>query len=183
MREIRTSGSEGGAAQVNAPSLPLSGEYRPLSTFLSSNTFWTPFPFPHSRETPVLHSVSWVLQVSWTSPPVRFVRCVCFCPPFWTPCTLILDPTFLFPHPRAFPILDPAIAGDTAEQNRFPLPYYSPVTSHILSFWTLRHLILDTCFASFKLPIPDRGRDGALTCAAPPSEPDVRISRIRLSSQ
>jgi hypothetical protein len=25
MREIRTSGSEGGAAQVNAPSLPLSG--------------------------------------------------------------------------------------------------------------------------------------------------------------
>ena len=29
----------------------------------------------------------------------------------------------------------------------------------------------------------DRGRDGALICAAPPSEPDGRISRIRLSSQ
>lgn len=29
----------------------------------------------------------------------------------------------------------------------------------------------------------DRGRDGALSCAAPPSEPDVRLSRIRLSSQ
>ena len=28
----------------------------------------------------------------------------------------------------------------------------------------------------------DRGRDGALICAAPPSEPDGRISRIRLSS-
>jgi hypothetical protein len=28
-----------------------------------------------------------------------------------------------------------------------------------------------------------RGRDGALTCAAPPSEPDWRISRIRLSSR
>jgi hypothetical protein len=30
---------------------------------------------------------------------------------------------------------------------------------------------------------PDRGRDGALSCPAPPSEPDGRISRIRLSSQ
>jgi hypothetical protein len=30
---------------------------------------------------------------------------------------------------------------------------------------------------------PDRGRDGAFDCAAPPSEPYVRISRIRLSSQ
>jgi len=29
----------------------------------------------------------------------------------------------------------------------------------------------------------DRGRDGALSCAAPPSEPDVRLSRIRLSSR
>jgi hypothetical protein len=29
----------------------------------------------------------------------------------------------------------------------------------------------------------DRGRDGALGCAAPPSEPDMRISRIRLSSR
>jgi hypothetical protein len=29
------------------------------------------------------------------------------------------------------PILDPAIAGDTAEQNRFPLPCYSPVTCHL----------------------------------------------------
>ncbi len=29
----------------------------------------------------------------------------------------------------------------------------------------------------------DRGRDGALSCPAPPSEPDGRISRIRLSSQ
>src|SRR6185295_2988201 len=28
----------------------------------------------------------------------------------------------------------------------------------------------------------DRGRDGALGCAAPPSEPDWRVSRIRLSS-
>ena len=28
----------------------------------------------------------------------------------------------------------------------------------------------------------DRGRNGALVCAAPPSEPDWRISRIRLSS-
>ena len=28
----------------------------------------------------------------------------------------------------------------------------------------------------------DRGRDSALDCAAPPSEPDWRISRIRLSS-
>ena len=33
------------------------------------------------------------------------------------------------------------------------------------------------------LAIKDRGRDDALDCAAPPSEPDVRISRIRLSSQ
>jgi len=31
-------------------------------------------------------------------------------------------------------------------------------------------------------PIFDRGRDDALGCAAPPSEPDVRFSRIRLSS-
>ncbi len=31
------------------------------------------------------------------------------------------------------PILDPAIAGDTAVQNRFPLFYCSPVTSHILT--------------------------------------------------
>ena len=30
--------------------------------------------------------------------------------------------------------------------------------------------------------LPDRGRDDALGCAAPPSEPDVRFSRIRLSS-
>ncbi len=29
---------------------------------------------------------------------------------------------------------------------------------------------------------PDRGRDSALDCATPPSEPDMRISRIRLSS-
>lgn len=29
----------------------------------------------------------------------------------------------------------------------------------------------------------DRGRDGALGCAAPPSEPYVRVSRIRLSGQ
>ena len=29
----------------------------------------------------------------------------------------------------------------------------------------------------------DRGRDGALICATPPSEPDLRISRIRLSRQ
>ncbi len=29
----------------------------------------------------------------------------------------------------------------------------------------------------------DRGRDGALVCAAPPSKPDGRISRIRLSSR
>ncbi len=29
---------------------------------------------------------------------------------------------------------------------------------------------------------PDRGRDGALICSTPPSEPDGRISRIRLSS-
>jgi hypothetical protein len=27
----------------------------------------------------------------------------------------------------------------------------------------------------------DRGRNGALVCTAPPSEPDWRISRIRLS--
>lgn len=27
-----------------------------------------------------------------------------------------------------------------------------------------------------------RGRDGALDCPTPPSEPDVQISRIRLSS-
>ena len=29
--------------------------------------------------------------------------------------------------------------------------------------------------------MPYRGRDSALVCATPPSEPDVRISRIRLS--
>ena len=29
----------------------------------------------------------------------------------------------------------------------------------------------------------DRGRNGALVCATPPSEPDVRISRIRLSGR
>jgi hypothetical protein len=29
----------------------------------------------------------------------------------------------------------------------------------------------------------DRGRDGALSCTAPPSEPDWQISRIRLSGQ
>src|SRR4051794_8974308 len=29
----------------------------------------------------------------------------------------------------------------------------------------------------------DRGRDDALVCATPPSEPDGRISRIRLSSR
>ena len=28
-----------------------------------------------------------------------------------------------------------------------------------------------------------RGRNGALVCATPPSEPDLQISRIRLSSQ
>jgi hypothetical protein len=28
-----------------------------------------------------------------------------------------------------------------------------------------------------------RGRDNALVCATPPSEPDMRISRIRLSGQ
>jgi len=28
-----------------------------------------------------------------------------------------------------------------------------------------------------------RGRDSALACATPPSEPDVRISRIRLSGR
>ena len=28
----------------------------------------------------------------------------------------------------------------------------------------------------------DRGRNGALYCPAPPSEPDLQISRIRLSS-
>ncbi len=31
-------------------------------------------------------------------------------------------------------------------------------------------------------PIRDRGRNGALVYSAPPSEPDWRISRIRLSS-
>ena len=29
----------------------------------------------------------------------------------------------------------------------------------------------------------DRGRNGALSCPAPPAEPDGRISRIRLSSR
>ena len=29
----------------------------------------------------------------------------------------------------------------------------------------------------------DRGREGALVCASPPSEPDMRISRIRLSGR
>jgi hypothetical protein len=29
----------------------------------------------------------------------------------------------------------------------------------------------------------DRGRNGALSCPAPPAEPDWRISRIRLSGQ
>jgi len=33
-----------------------------------------------------------------------------------------------------------------------------------------------------KLERDDRGRDDALSCAAPPSEPDKRFSRIRLSS-
>ena len=28
----------------------------------------------------------------------------------------------------------------------------------------------------------DRGRNGTLVCPAPPSEPDLQISRIRLSS-
>ena|GEM_PF-4680673 len=32
-----------------------------------------------------------------------------------------------------------------------------------------------------KLIIFDRGREGRLSSASPPSEPDVRISRIRLS--
>jgi len=32
-----------------------------------------------------------------------------------------------------------------------------------------------------KLAYTDRGRDSTLNCAAPPSEPDWRISRIRLS--
>ncbi len=34
-----------------------------------------------------------------------------------------------------------------------------------------------------KVPIPDRGREGALSYAPPPSEPYVRFSRIRLSGQ
>ncbi len=36
----------------------------------------------------------------------------------------------------------------------------------------------------YVIPSPEmnyRGRDGALVCPAPPSEPDWRISRIRLS--
>ena len=45
-----------------------------------------------------------------------------------------------------------------------------------------------TNFFAGRLPSPlgwaeDRGRDGALVCAAPPSEPCVRISRTRLSSR
>jgi hypothetical protein len=32
------------------------------------------------------------------------------------------------------------------------------------------------------LAVRDRGRDDALVCATPPSEPDVRFSRVRLSS-
>ena len=34
-----------------------------------------------------------------------------------------------------------------------------------------------------RLLIGNRGRNGALSCTAPPSEPDGRISRIRLSGQ
>ncbi|MFZ2658182.1 MAG: hypothetical protein WAX69_24835 [Victivallales bacterium] len=34
----------------------------------------------------------------------------------------------------------------------------------------------------FKINALDRGRESALVCVPPPSEPDWRISRIRLSS-
>ena len=62
--------------------------------------------------------------------------------PFWTHIRLILDSPVQHGYSVPIPvrhgrhynttILDPAIEGDTAEQNRFPLPCQSPVTSHIL---------------------------------------------------
>ena len=137
-------------------------------------------PFPQSRETPVLHNVFG--STVKTGRSGRYFM-VSYFPlgPFSLPQSR--DPQAgqnpQLPHPRAFPILHNL---DTAEQNRFPLPFQSPVTSHqspvtihhspvtshqspvtshILLFWTLRHLILDTCFASFKLPIP--GSAGRLT--------------------
>jgi hypothetical protein len=37
-------------------------------------------------------------------------------------------------------------------------------------------------FEATPFALKDRGRNGTLFCPAPPSEPDLRISRIRLSS-
>ena len=46
-----------------------------------------------------------------------------------------------------------------------------------IQIYTIVPLILD--FAAQK---KDRGRNETLVCLAPPSEPDLQISRIRLSS-
>ena len=64
---------------------------------------------------------------------------------------------------------------------------------HTLSLYASSpHLVPTLCRKrkskrQFRLPVrsrcANRGRDGALSCAAPPSEPYRRISRIRLSSR
>jgi hypothetical protein len=59
---------------------------------------------------------------------------------------------------------------------------FSLTSSIVLSFTGIQ----EKCQANFccsRRSCPDRGRDGALVCATPPSEPDVRISRIRLSGR
>ncbi len=79
-----------------------------------------------------MHSVSWVLQVSSTSLPVRFVRCVCFCPPFWTPCTLILDTTYLSRIRGFSPFWIPQLRETLLSRTVFLCLtiHQSPVTSH-----------------------------------------------------
>jgi SP family arabinose:H+ symporter-like MFS transporter len=64
---------------------------------------------------------------------------------------------------------DTAVIAGTVEflQKRFNL-------SDLELGWTVSSALIG-CVA-------DRGRNGTLVCPAPPSEPDWRISRIRLSS-
>ncbi|MGB6219489.1 hypothetical protein, partial [Haloferula sp.] len=59
----------------------------------------------------------------------------------------------------------------------------SGVAPATITMWTLTGTLDTPENSAVESVFSDRGRNGALVCAAPPSEPDRRISRIRLSSQ
>jgi hypothetical protein len=73
---------------------------------------------------------------------------------------------------------------DKARRERGPnvlLKFPAELTGLVMTETTDRSLSNLIAPEALKQRVQYRGRDGALDCAAPPSEPDWQISRIRLS--